>query len=156
MLERPTPAEVWWMGSVERLSPKRFAGPQETNDLSTFQPLSSTVFRTSPFPGLAGSPRTRCKQSGASWRVVGLTDKVQTYPGQLSGGQKQRLASLGQPPTEALLCDEATSALDLRPQDRCSVCRTINEWSYHHLITHEMAVIQQICDRSGPRGRRAA
>ena len=49
--------------------------------------------------------------------LVGLSDRVKSYPSQLSGGQKQRVAiarALAMNP-KVLLCDEATSALD--PKD---------------------------------------
>ena len=83
-------------------------------------------------------------------RTVGLEDKAGAYPAQLSGGQKQRVAIarvLASNP-KILLCDEATSALD--PQTTKSILgllRTINE-TYGItivVITHEMAVVQEIC-----------
>lgn len=83
-------------------------------------------------------------------RTVGLEDKANAYPAQLSGGQKQRVAIarvLANNP-KILLCDEATSALD--PQTTKSILallKNINE-TYGItivVITHEMAVVQEIC-----------
>lgn len=83
---------------------------------------------------------------------VGLEDKAQAYPSQLSGGQKQRVAIarvLANNP-KILLCDEATSALD--PQTTKSILKLIKEINRDYgitviVITHEMAVIQEICSR---------
>jgi len=85
-------------------------------------------------------------------RIVGLEDKRDVYPGQLSGGQKQRVAiarALAQEP-EVLLSDEATSALD--PETTESILELLLEINKTlgitiMLITHEMHVIQKICDR---------
>lgn len=85
-------------------------------------------------------------------QLVDLVDKKDAYPSQLSGGQKQRVAiarALANDP-EVLLCDEATSALD--PQTTKSILKllkTVNETLGITivLITHEMAVIKEICDR---------
>ncbi|MFJ3075131.1 methionine ABC transporter ATP-binding protein [Pseudomonas sp. NPDC087029] len=84
--------------------------------------------------------------------LVGLQDKHHVYPAQLSGGQKQRVGiarALVHDP-EILLCDEATSALD--PETTASILellRTINQrlGLTVVLITHEMAVIRDICHR---------
>ncbi|WP_033542943.1 methionine ABC transporter ATP-binding protein [Planococcus sp. CAU13] len=83
--------------------------------------------------------------------IVGLTDKKNAYPGQLSGGQKQRVAiarALAQEP-EVLLSDEATSALD--PETTESILDLLLKINAEFgitilLITHEMHVIQKICD----------
>lgn len=83
--------------------------------------------------------------------IVGLTDKKNAYPGQLSGGQKQRVAiarALAQEP-EVLLSDEATSALD--PETTESILDLLLKINEEFgitilLITHEMHVIQKICD----------
>lgn len=85
-------------------------------------------------------------------KIVGLSDRKNAYPSQLSGGQKQRVAiarALATKP-KYLLCDEATSALD--PNTTRSILellRTINDTMGVTIvvITHEMKVIDQICDR---------
>jgi D-methionine transport system ATP-binding protein len=83
--------------------------------------------------------------------LVGLEGKEQVYPSRLSGGQKQRVgiarALMLEP--QLLLCDEATSALD--PETTQSVLALLKEITPRLgltlvLITHEMAVIRQICD----------
>lgn len=84
--------------------------------------------------------------------LVGLTDKRDAYPSQLSGGQKQRVAiarALANDP-KVLLCDEATSALD--PQTTQSILKLLKKVNEELgitiiLITHEMAVVKDICDR---------
>lgn len=84
--------------------------------------------------------------------IVGLEDKKNAYPGQLSGGQKQRVAiarTLSHEP-EIILSDEATSALD--PETTESILDLLLKINKEFgitilLITHEMSVIQKICDR---------
>src|SRR5699024_36260 len=83
--------------------------------------------------------------------IVGLADRKKTYPAQLSGGQKQRVAiarALSQEPS-VLLSDEATSALDPETTDSIlDLLLKINEelGITILLITHEMNVVQKICD----------
>jgi len=82
--------------------------------------------------------------------IVDLSDKEKAYPTQLSGGQKQRVAiarALANNP-EILLCDEATSALD--PKTTKSILKLLKDINQKYqitivIITHEMAVIQEIC-----------
>ncbi|WP_166358348.1 methionine ABC transporter ATP-binding protein [Pseudomonas akapageensis] len=84
--------------------------------------------------------------------LVGLQDKHDAYPAQLSGGQKQRVGiarALVHDP-EILLCDEATSALD--PETTESILVLLKDINQRLgltviLITHEMSVIRDICDR---------
>ena len=81
--------------------------------------------------------------------LVDLSEKANVYPSQLSGGQKQRVAiarALANDP-KVLLCDEATSALD--PQTTHSILKDINQKLNLTvvLITHEMGVVKEICDR---------
>lgn len=84
--------------------------------------------------------------------LVGLEGKEHVYPSRLSGGQKQRvgIARALMLDPEILLCDEATSALD--PETTQSILALLKEINDRLgltivLITHEMSVIRQICDR---------
>lgn len=83
--------------------------------------------------------------------MVGLPESVlDALPGQMSGGQRQRVAiarALASDP-EVLLCDEATSALD--PMTTQAILRLLQKINREMgitivVITHEMAVIRQIC-----------
>ena len=81
-----------------------------------------------------------------------LTEKQYNYPSQLSGGQKQRVAiarALANNP-KILLSDEATSALD--PQTTHAILQLLRKINKELgvtilLITHEMEVAKEICDR---------
>lgn len=84
--------------------------------------------------------------------LVGLSDKAKAYPSQLSGGQKQRVAIARAlaAKTKYLLCDEATSALD--PDTTSSILELMKRINKTLgvtivVITHEMKVIDKICDR---------
>lgn len=90
--------------------------------------------------------------SSAYLEKVGLYDKKDAYPNNLSGGQKQRVAiarALASQP-KVLLCDESTSALD--PQTTQSILQLIKKINRELkltvvMITHEMAVVKEVCDR---------
>ncbi|MCP3796299.1 methionine ABC transporter ATP-binding protein [Paenibacillus sp. CH40] len=83
---------------------------------------------------------------------IGLSDKANSYPSELSGGQKQRVGiarALASNPS-ILLCDEATSALD--PQTTQSILDLLRKINKEYkitilIITHEMSVIQRICNK---------
>lgn len=83
---------------------------------------------------------------------VGLGDKLNAYPAQLSGGQQQRVGiarALANDPL-ILLCDEATSALD--PQSTRAILDLLKTLNSELgltivMITHQMEVVSQICDR---------
>ena len=83
-------------------------------------------------------------------KLVDISEKENAYPSQLSGGQKQRVAiarALANDP-HVLLCDEATSALD--PQTTRQILHLLKEVNAKLgitvvLITHEMAVVKEIC-----------
>lgn len=84
--------------------------------------------------------------------LVGLEDKVHSYPRQLSGGQKQRVAiarALVLDP-KILLCDEATSALD--PQITKGILALLSKINKEMnitiiLVTHQMEVVKEICNK---------
>ena len=85
-------------------------------------------------------------------RFVELEDKRDTYVSQLSGGQKQRVGIARALATKPgiLLCDEATSALD--PQTTESILALLKRVNREMgvtilLITHQMQVIQRICNK---------
>lgn len=85
-------------------------------------------------------------------KLVGLEDRADAYPVQLSGGQKQRVAIARTLVTDpkVLLCDEATSALDpTTTQSILSLLKELNQTLGVTVvvITHEMKVVEQICDR---------
>lgn len=84
--------------------------------------------------------------------LVGLSDRAGSYPSQLSGGQKQRVAIARAIATKPkyLLCDEATSALDPATTDSIlELLRRINRELGVTIvvITHEMRVVERVCDR---------
>src|SRR5690606_20231995 len=102
---------------------------------------------------IAGVNKHEARQRAAELLdLVGLTDKADAYPAQLSGGQRQRVAiarALATNP-EVLLCDEATSALDpATTRGVLSLLRDINKRLGITIvvITHEMSVIEEICQR---------
>lgn len=84
-------------------------------------------------------------------RLVGLEDRVDSYPSGLSGGQKQRVAiarALANDP-KILLCDEATSALDLETtEDILALLKRINRELKITIvfITHQLEVAKQVFD----------
>ena len=102
---------------------------------------------------IIGMPREQRRQKADQMlEVVGLLEKKNEYPARLSGGQKQRVAiarALAADP-KVLLCDEATSALDPKiTGEILDLLKKINEERKLTIviITHEMAVVEKICDR---------
>ena len=158
MLERPTAGKVLVDGQdMTQLSESELREARKSIGM-IFQHFnllsSSTVYENIAFPlKLSG---TSAEEIGKKVRplleLVGLSDKANQYPSQLSGGQKQRVGiarALANEP-KILLCDEATSALD--PQTTKSILdliKVINETLSLTVvvITHEMYVIKEICDK---------
>ncbi len=102
---------------------------------------------------LSGVPKAEAEKRGRELlEIVGLPDKANAYPAQLSGGQQQRVAiarALATDP-QVLLCDEATSALDPKTTHQIlDLIRDINKklGITVIVITHQMSVVQEICNR---------
>lgn len=83
--------------------------------------------------------------------MVGLSDKVDSYPSQLSGGQKQRVAiarALAMNP-DIILFDEPTSALD--PEMVGEVLAVMKDLARNGMtmvvVTHEMGFARDVADR---------
>ena len=158
MLERPTSGEVLIDGkSMTELSQRELR--EKRRDITMiFQGFNLLMQRNCLknvcFPlELAGVKKADAEKRAAELlELVGLGDKLKSYPAQLSGGQQQRVAiarALATHP-EILLCDEATSALD--PQTTQSILSLIRD--IHDrlgitviIITHQMFVVEQICTR---------
>ena len=102
---------------------------------------------------IAGVPKQEAKKRAEELiAMVGLSDRIKSYPSQLSGGQKQRVALARALATNPryLLCDEATSALDPNTTKQIlDLLKQINKEMGVTIIviTHEMKVIDSICDR---------
>ncbi len=115
---------------------------------------NSTVFENVAFPlEIKKAPKAEInKRVKEILELVGLSDKANNYPSQLSGGQKQRVGIARALVTNPsiVICDEATSALD--PQTTQSILALIKDINRKLnitflIITHEMDVIKQICDK---------
>ncbi|VVD82025.1 Methionine import ATP-binding protein MetN 2 [Pandoraea iniqua] len=115
---------------------------------------AKTVFENVALPlRVAGVPKAAiAPRVNELLSLVGLTGKSDAYPAMLSGGQKQRVgiarALVHRP--EILLCDEATSALD--PETTDAILTLLRDVQREFgltvvLITHDMGVIHQACDR---------
>lgn len=117
---------------------------------------SRTVFANISLPlELVNTPKSKINEKVTELLgFVGLSDFANKYPDSLSGGQKQRVAiarALALDP-EVLLCDEATSALDPEmTKEILGLLKKVNkEFKVSIvLITHEMEVVKEICDRVG-------
>ena len=102
---------------------------------------------------IAGVPRKERREKAKQMlEIVGLLEKADVYPSRLSGGQKQRVAiarALAAEP-KVLLCDKATSALD--PKITGEILDLLKQINQERkltivIITHEMSVVEKICDR---------
>lgn len=157
-LEVPTEGEVYYDGQAlskmrdaELRNIRRSMGMifQQFNLLAQRNVLGNVCFPME----IAGIPKSRAVERARELlKVVGLEEREKAYPSQLSGGQKQRVAIARAMATnpKVILCDEATSALD--PNTTKSILQLLKEINQKMgitviIITHEMSVIEAICDR---------
>lgn len=157
LLEQPTGGEVIIDGqSLTKLPRKQLLKLRQQIGM-IFQGFNlleqRSVIGNICFPlELAGvDKKTAVARAKELLKIVGLEDRGESYPSQLSGGQKQRVAiarALATSP-KYLLCDEATSALDPNTTRQIlDLLKEINETLGVTIvvITHEMRVIDRICD----------
>ena len=158
LLERPTEGDVLIDGQSLTKMPRRELLEVRRNIGMIFQGFNlleqRNVLRNVCYPlEIARVPRAQAEARARELlKVVGLEDREKAYPAQLSGGQKQRVAiarALATNP-KYLLCDEATSALD--PNTTRAILELLRDINRSMgvtivVITHEMKVIDTICDR---------
>ena len=158
LLEKPTEGEVW----VEEKNLLTLSGKELRKERQRigmiFQHfnllMQRNVLDNVCFPmEIAGVKRKEAREKALEYlKIVGLEEKAKAYPVQLSGGQKQRVAiarTLAANP-RIILCDEATSALD--PKTTGTILSLLKQINRDYgitivVITHEMRVVEQICDR---------
>ena len=158
LLERPTTGQVFIDNREITSLPRKELLKLRQSIGMIFQGFNlleqSSVLYNVTFPlEVSGVKRADAKERAMELlELVGLSDRTGSYPSQLSGGQKQRVAiarALATKP-KYLLCDEATSALD--PNTTRSILELLAQINETLgvtivIITHEMKVIDQICDR---------
>lgn len=156
-LEKPTEGRVLIDGEdLQQLSPADLRKKRKSIGM-IFQQFNlletKTVFENVALPlKLNKVPKDQIKKRVEEiLKFVELSDKSEVYPAKLSGGQKQRVGIARALATEPsiLLSDEATSALD--PKTTASILKLLKKINQElHitivLITHEMNVIQSICN----------
>lgn len=157
-LEKPTSGTVFFDGkNLQLLSQKELYKARQSMGM-IFQQFNLLMQRTALenvcFPlEIAGTEKKAGRKRAMELlELVGLPEKANAYPSQLSGGQRQRVAiarALATNP-KILLCDEATSALD--PNTTRGVLALLKEINKNLgvtvvVITHEMAVVEEICNK---------
>ena len=158
LLEVPSEGRVLVDGKELTALPPRELRKARQSISMIFQGFNLLMQRTALdnicFPlELAGVKKQEARQRARELlELVELPDKADAYPVQLSGGQKQRVAiarALASNP-RVLLCDEATSALD--PKTTRAILELLRKLNRELgvtvvVITHEMRVVEQICNR---------
>lgn len=157
-LERPTSGNVYFNGvNLADLSKKELRQIRQNIGMifQSFNLLEQrNVLKNITFPLEIAhiAKENRIKRAYELLELVGLKDKALVYPSELSGGQKQRVAiarALATNPS-VLLCDEATSALD--PNTTNQILKLLSDINKKLgitivIITHEMRVVESICNK---------
>lgn len=158
LLERPTSGDVVIDGKSLMAMSRRELLEMRRSIGMIFQGFNlleqRTILKNVCFPlEIAGVKKEEAKKRAIELLdMVGLSNRENAYPSQLSGGQKQRVAIARALATDPkyLLCDEATSALD--PNTTRAILQLLKKINKTMgvtivVITHEMKVIDSICDR---------
>ena len=157
LLERPTSGDVMIDGKSMMALPEKELLQMRKSIGMIFQGFNlleqRNVLSNVCFPlEISGVKRKTAEEKAKELLgIVGLEDRTSAFPSQLSGGQKQRVAiarALATNP-KYLLCDEATSALD--PNTTRQILDLLKKINTELgvtivVITHEMKVIDRICD----------
>lgn len=158
LLQRPTSGNVIVNGeSLLNLSNKELRAKrknigmifQHFNLLNNITVLDNVIY---PIRKLKIPKEEKVARAKELLDVVGIGDKVDSYPRELSGGQQQRCAiarALASKP-DILLCDEATSALD--PKTTKQILKLLKDLNQSLgltivIITHQMEVVKDLCNK---------
>jgi D-methionine transport system ATP-binding protein len=157
LLERPTSGAVKIDGEDLSALPERQLRRQRHRIGMVFQHVNLFDSRTAEanvaYPlRISGTPKAKAlARARELLELVGLADRARSYPAQLSGGQQQRVGiarALAARPS-VLLCDEPSSALDwATTRQILELVQRVNQalGLTVLIITHEMAVVRQVCD----------
>lgn len=156
LLERPTSGHVYIDDEdLTAVTPKRLREIRRKVSM-IFQQFNllqqRSVLKNVELAGEIGNDAERKEKATRLLEIVGLGDKLDSYPSQLSGGQQQRVAIARALMTDPkiLLCDEATSALD--PETTNSILELLKDLNKTLgltvvIISHQMSVIEAICNK---------
>ena len=157
LLERPDAGRVLVAGrDLTTLSRRELRATRQSIGM-IFQQFNllqnATVFDNVAFPLKIHGRHARAEiaqRVRECLELVGLSEKIDSYPAQLSGGQKQRVAIARAlaPRPRVLLCDEPTSALD--SETTRALLETLREINQKIgvtivIVTHELSVVEALC-----------
>jgi len=160
LLERPEEGKIYFNGENLASLPDRELRKRRKDIGMIFQHFNlfeqKNVFENIAFPlrRLRMDSTEIKKRADELLKYIDLEEKREAYPSELSGGQKQRVAiarALATKP-KLILSDEGTSALD--PETTQSILTLLKDSVKKFgvsivMITHQMEVAKEICDRIG-------